>query len=419
MDFENKIDIDDIKLNLIKQRFNTSKIEDVRREVYKELDNLNAKDLITPKMKIAITAGSRGISNIHIIIRAIRDYIKESGGEPFIVPSMGSHGGATAEGQRSVLTKLGITEESMECPILSSMDVVKVGETDRNVPVYIDKYAYSADGIVVVNRIKPHTDFDSDTESGLLKMIAVGLGNAKGCSTMHSYGLRTSIPAAAKISMKAVNIMFGLGIVENSRDETYKLKGLLPEDFEKEEKNLLIEAKENVPKLPTDYLDLLIVKEMGKMISGTGMDTKVIGRIKILGELEPKKPVINKLVILNLSEASYGNALGVGLADITTKKLVKSIDFEATYANTISTTFLERAKIPIIMPTDKEAIQTGLNTIGELNAETVKVGIIENTLDLQRLYLSDGALKDLDESKVEILERDIKFLFDEEGNLII
>ena len=419
MEFEKKIDIDDIRLNLVSQKFNTFKIEDVRDEVFRELDRLNAKDLITPNMKIAITAGSRGISNIPIIMKAICDYIKDAGADPFIVPSMGSHGGATAEGQRHVLTELGITEESMGCPILSSMDVVKLGETDRKVPVYMDKNAYSADGIVVVNRIKPHTDFNSDTESGLLKMIAVGLGNAKGCATMHSYGLRTSIPAAAKVSMKAVNIMFGLGIVENSKDETYKLKALLPEDFEREEKELLKEAKEIVPKLPTDFLDLLIVKEMGKMISGTGMDTKVIGRIRILGEVEPEKPVIKKLVILNLSEASYGNALGVGLADITTKKLVESIDFEATYANTISTTFLERGKIPITMSTDKEAIQIGLNTVGELDAETVKVGIIENTLDLQRLYLSDAVLKDIDESKIEVLKRDIKFLFDEDGNLII
>ncbi|MGN9165448.1 lactate racemase domain-containing protein [Tissierellaceae bacterium HCP3S3_D8] len=419
MEFEKKIDIDDIRLNLVSQKFNTFKIEDVRDEVFRELDRLNAKDLITPNMKIAITAGSRGISNIPIIMKAICDYIKDAGADPFIVPSMGSHGGATAEGQRHVLTELGITEESMGCPILSNMDVVKLGETDKKVPVYMDKNAYSADGIVVVNRIKPHTDFNSDTESGLLKMIAVGLGNAKGCATMHSYGLRTSIPATAKVSMKAVNIMFGLGIVENSRDETYKLKALLPEDFEREEKELLKEAKEIVPKLPTDFLDLLIVKEMGKMISGTGMDTKVIGRIRILGEVEPEKPVIKKLVILNLSEASYGNALGVGLADITTKKLVESIDFEATYANTISTTFLERGKIPITMPTDKEAIQIGLNTVGELDAETVKVGIIENTLDLQRLYLSDAVLKDIDESKIEVLKRDIKFLFDEDGNLII
>ena len=248
MEFEKKIDIDDIRLNLVSQKFNTFKIEDVRDEVFRELDRLNAKDLITPNMKIAITAGSRGISNIPIIMKAICDYIKDAGGDPFIVPSMGSHGGATAEGQRHVLTELGITEESMGCPILSSMDVVKLGETDRKVPVYMDKNAYSADGIVVVNRIKPHTDFNSDTESGLLKMIAVGLGNAKGCATMHSYGLRTSIPATAKVSMKAVNIMFGLGIVENSRDETYKLKALLPEDFEREEKELLKEAKEIVPK---------------------------------------------------------------------------------------------------------------------------------------------------------------------------
>ncbi len=331
--------------------------------------------------------------------------------------AMGSHGGATAEGQLHVLDTLGITEESMGCPIESSMEVVQLGSTESGVPVYFDKYAYSLDGIVVVNRVKPHTDFDSDIESGLTKMIAVGLGNQKGCSTMHSHGLRKSIPESAKVTIEKANILFGLGIIENAMDETCKLKALLPEDFEIEEKKLLREAKETIPRLPIDELDVLVVEEMGKMISGTGMDTKVLGRIRVQGEKEPLKPVIKKVVVLDLANNSYGNALGIGLADVTTKKLVDSIDFEATYANIISTTFLERGKIPVTVSNDKNAIIVGLNTVGNVSAQDVKIGIIKNTLDLKEMYLSEGAIKDTDKSRIRIIRSGVKLMFDTDGNL--
>ncbi|MDR7869691.1 MAG: lactate racemase domain-containing protein [Tissierellaceae bacterium] len=417
MDFISKIDLNDINFSLVKQNFNNEKIENVREEVIKELDSIEANKLITPNMKIGVTAGSRGISNIVTITRTICDYIKDAGGTPYIIPAMGSHGGATAEGQLHVLESLGITEESMGCPIKSSMEVVQLGTTESGVPVYFDKVAYSMDGVIVVNRIKPHTDFESQIESGLTKMIAVGLGNQMGCATMHEYGLRTSIPESARVSKEKVNFLLGLGIIENSKDETYKLKAVLPEDFETEEKKLLIEAKGTVPKLPVDNLDILVVKEMGKMISGTGMDTKVLGRIKILGEVEPITPKINKVVVLNLASNSYGNALGVGLADITTKKLVDSIDFDATYANIISTSFLERGKVPITVSNDKNAIIVGINTVGVVNAENIKIGIIKNTLDLQEMYLSEGALKDMDNSKIEIIQSGIKLSFDTDGNL--
>lgn len=417
MQIISNIDINNINFSLVSQKFNTEKIEDVRAEVYKEFDELNVTKLITPNMRIGVTAGSRGIANISIIIRAVCDYIKGAGGSPFIIPAMGSHGGATAEGQTHVLEELGITEETMQCPIISSMDVVKVGVTSSNVPVYLDKNAFNADGIVVVNRIKPHTDFDSVIESGLTKMIAVGLGKAKGCATMHSYGLGKSIPESARVSIQNVNIMFGLGIIENSRDETFKLKAILAKDFEEKEKELLKAAKNNVPKIPIDNLDVLVVKEMGKMISGTGMDTKVIGRIRIAGECEPLKPAIKKVVILNLAASSHGNALGVGLADITTKKLVDSINLDATYANTLATTFLERAKIPITMNNDKDAIIAAMNTCGDINTKGIKMAIIENTLDLKHIYLSDATLSEIEESKINIIKRDVRLSFDEEGNL--
>ncbi|MDF2616827.1 MAG: hypothetical protein K0Q47_1482 [Sedimentibacter sp.] len=211
--------------------------------------------------------------------------------------------------------------------------------------------------------------------------------------------------------------MFGLGIVENSKDETYKLKALYAKDFEEEEKVLLTEAKETVPKLPTDILDVLVIEEMGKMISGTGMDTKVLGRIKIMGETEPLKPVIKKVAVLRLASNSYGNALGIGLADVTTKNLVNSIDIDATYENIISTTFLERGKIPLTMSNDEQAINVAVSTVGDVNEKTIKMAVIKNTLDLQEVYLSEAALKDIHGSKVEIIKRNINLSFDENGNL--
>ncbi|MCY6484129.1 lactate racemase domain-containing protein [Clostridium aestuarii] len=403
------------KMYKVRQNFDNSKIRDIKKEIIKECGLINIGEKITPGMKIAVTAGSRGISNISEIIKIVCDYLKNLGAHPFIIPAMGSHGGASANGQVNVLKKLGITEKSMGYPIFSDMETIFLEQTEDGAPVYMDKNAYYSDGIVVVNRIKPHTDFNGDTESGLLKMISVGLGKAKGCSSMHTYGLRKTIPKAAKIAMDKAPILFGIAILENSKDETYKLKAVLPDEFEKVEKKLLNEVKNIVPKLPSDFYDILIIKEMGKMFSGTGVDTKVIGRMMVFGEEEPKKPVIKKIVILNLSDSSYGNALGIGLADITTKKLVDKIDFDAMYANVIPTTFLSRAKIPITMINDKKAIETAFETIGSVIPKEAKIAIIDNTLQLEELYVSEMVLKDLD--KIQILNSDVSLKFDDQGNI--
>lgn len=407
------------KLYKIRQKFDNTKIENITEEIIKELDLINAKNIINPGMKIAVTAGSRGISNIALIIKSICSYIKECGANPLVIPAMGSHGGATAEGQEKVLKKLGITEETVGAPIASSMEVIQLGTTPNGSPVYMDANAYNSDGIIVVNRVKPHTDFIGDTESGLLKMISVGLGKAKGCSAMHDYGLTNTIPQAARIALKKAPILLGMAILENSKDETYKLKALLPEKLEEEEKGLFKEAKSLVPKIPIDRLDILVVEEMGKMFSGTGMDTKVIGRMKVYGEKEPESPSINKIVVLNLAESSYGNALGVGLADITTKKLVDSIDYEAMYANLLPTTFLERGKIPVTMASDEKAIEAAFNTIGSVKPMEAKLAIIKNTLNLKELYVTEAALNEIDKDSIEILEQEIEIKFDENGNLTL
>lgn len=410
------LNIDNISFNLIRQKFNTKKIDDVREKVLLELNSLNLGNLAGKS--IGITAGSRGIANIPEITKAIVDFIKDKNGSPFIIPSMGSHGGGTASGQKSVLNSLGINEKNMGCPIRSSMEVIEIGKTNNKAPVYVDKLAYESDGVIVVNRIKPHTDFSSNLESGLIKMMSVGLGNQKGCSTMHAYGLRETIPTAAKVIMKNVNILCGLGIVENSKDQTSELVGVRPEEFFEREEEMLIRAKENVPQLPLNQIDVLIVQEIGKMISGTGMDTKVIGRMKVAGEIEPEFPDIDKLVVLNIASNSYGNALGIGLADLISKKVFDQIDFEATYTNIISTTFLERGKIPLVLDTDKKAVNTALQTSRAKDNNSAKVVLIKNTLDLSELYISNGALNNLDMDKVTILKENIKIELDD-NKLII
>ncbi|AEE90346.1 conserved protein of unknown function [Tepidanaerobacter acetatoxydans Re1] len=404
----------------IKQRFDEYKIVNIEQAVQKELEVLKERNAIKPGMNIAVTCGSRGIANISLIIKTTIDYLKDLGARPFVIPAMGSHGGATAEGQTMVLEKLGVTPETMGVPVVSCMDVVKIGETPESVPIYMDKNAYNADGIIVINRVKPHTDFKGNIESGLLKMLAVGLGKHKGCSTIHANGLEDTIPKVARAILEKAHVIFGLAILENSKDETYKLKGLFPQDFEREERLLLKEAKSIVPKLPWDYLDILVVQEMGKTFSGTGMDTKVIGRIRVFGEEEMEKPCINKIVVLDLSDNSYGNALGVGLADITTKTLVDKIDFDVTYANTIPTTYLERGKIPVIMKDDREAIKTAMMTIGNVPLDRLKLAIIPNTLHLEEIYATKAAIEALkDKDKISVLDEGHPLNFDESGSLIV
>lgn len=403
----------------IKQKFNSEKIENIEDEVNRQFSIIDAESGVKPGMSIAVTAGSRGISNIPVILKSVCKRLKEYGAKPFIVPAMGSHGGATAEGQKMVLEKLGITEDTMGCPIISSMDVEEIGRTPHNVPVYMDKNAYHADGIIVINRVKPHTDFSAATESGLMKMISVGLGKDKGCGEMHSNGLARTIPEAAMVAIKKAPILFGIAILENSFDQTYKLKSVLPEDFYDTEKELLKEVKTMVPKIPADYMDVLIIDEMGKAYSGTGMDTKVIGRMKVFGEKEPASPVINKITVLNLADSSYGNALGIGLADLTTRKLVDKIDYNAMYVNTLHTTFLERAKIPIVMADEKEAVEAALSTIGNVKPEEAKVCIIKNTLNLGELYVSKALLQDMDMSKIELVDGGKAIRFDQNNNIIL
>lgn len=404
------------KMYRIRQKINNEKIDDLRSEVFKQLDCVGIQSVIKPNNHICVTAGSRGIANIDKIVMYVCDYIKCLNGIPFIVPSMGSHGGATAEGQKQLLKKLGITEETMGCEIRSSMEVVQLEDAENGAPVYVDKNAFYSDGIIVVNRIKPHTDFIAENESGIVKMVAVGLGKEKGATSMHGYDLASTIPLAFKVASVHAPIIAGLGIVENSKDETYIVQGVKPDEFLKEDAKLLKIAAEQVPHLPYDDIDVLIVKEMGKMFSGTGMDTKVIGRICVQGVPEPISPKVNKLVVLRLSSDSCGNALGIGLADITTKELTDSIDYDSMYINLIATTYLERGKVPPHFKTEKSAIDTAFHTLGKIKSQEAKVMIIDNTLNINELLVSEKIYNEI-KNEVYLIEELPMWLFDISGKI--
>lgn len=403
------------KLIRVRQHLGDATLKDIPGTVKKELDQLELHKQIHGK-QIAITAGSRGISNIAQIIRSIVDYVKALGGTPFIVPAMGSHGGATAEGQREVLKQYGIDEQSMGCSVRSSMETVFLGTAANGAPVYFDKNACEADGIIVCNRVKPHTDFSADNESGLVKMVAIGLGKEKGCAAMHSNGLAESIPLSCRVSLAKAPILCGLAILENSRDETYQLHGIPRSTLIETDARLLKKAKELVPHLPVDKLDLLVVKEIGKIYSGTGMDTKVIGRIRVRGVPEPQTPDIGTIVALRMNAHSYGNALGIGLADITTKALVSQIDRKSMYSNLIATTYLERGKIPIYFDTEREAIEVALKLVGP--ASNLRMIVVENTLHLDQMLVSQSILEER-RSELQVLKDEVEMKFDIGGELLI
>lgn len=404
------------KMYRIKQHFANDKVEDIKSEVYKQFDLIGLKEKIKPEAQIGITCGSRGINNIDKIIKAAVDYVKDNGGKPFIIPAMGSHGGATAEGQKHVCEKFGVSEEAMGCPIRSSMETVVLGKTKSGVEVHFDKNAYESDGVIVVNRVKRHTDFTAKNESGIVKMLSVGLGKQKGASAMHTNGLGKTIPETAGVILEKAPILGGLCIVENAHEETSVLKAVKRENFIEEDAKMLELSNSLVPSLPCRDIDILIVKEMGKQYSGTGMDTKVIGRMKIFGEVEPDYPSVKKLVALRLSDASYGNALGIGLADLTVKKLVDSIDYEAMYSNLVTTTFLERGRVPVHFNTEKESIDVAFATIGAVEPENARVMIIDNTLNIGTMLVSESIYSEI-KDKVELLDENVSIEFDENGVL--
>lgn len=383
--------LEQIRMACITQRLYSKRVDDVIAETKRQLEQIGLGRKLKGK-RIAITAGSRGIARIAEIIKGVVEFVRENGGEPFVFPAMGSHGGATAEGQVAILRDYGITEDFVGAPILATMEVERIGETD-GIPVYADKFAANADGIIVVNRIKHHTDFSGPHESGLLKMMAVGMGKRHGADVAHTYkawSLRNYIPKMAREMLKRLPILAGLAILENGYHQVAKLVALKPNEIETGDRELLRFWKRIRPKIPFNHLDVLIVERMGKDISGTGMDTKVIGRLMITGENELKHPMPRVIVVLDLTDESHGNAAGLGLADITTKRLIDKINWHDTHINVFTSGFIERDRIPVVAENDRQALEWALEIAKVRDPEKARIVRIRDTNTLGVLYISQG-----------------------------
>jgi len=404
----------------VRQRLYDRVLIDIEGTVLRQVDeNLSGK--IQPGQSIAVAVGSRGVANVDRIVRTTVEGIRRLGGVPFVVPAMGSHGGATAAGQIEVLASLGVTEAFVGCPIRSSMDVILLGETDDGLPVYLDRNAASADGIVVINRVKKHTDFHGEIESGLMKMLCIGLGKKAQADLVHSYGapgLRYHVPRVARVTLARAPILLGIATLENGYEETAEVVALRPNDIEAGEKRLLRKNKRHYPMLPLEDIDLLIVDRMGKEVSGTGMDTNVIGRIRIAGEPEPSRPTIRMIVTLSLTEASHGNAVGVGLADVISRRLRDQIDDAVMAVNVVTSGFLERGKIPITLPSDRIAIETALSRLSPETRRRPRIVRILDTLHVAEFEVSEALVEELRDRPQISVEPDLHPInFDAAGTI--
>lgn len=427
----------------VQQHYQQPEVTDIRAELSRQLATFDLSRKIRPGMRIAIACGSRGISGAVQVTAQLVEEVKRLGGEPFLFPAMGSHGGATAEGQRDMLLGLGYTPEAVGAPILSSMETVCIGHTELDTPVFIDKNALKADGVIVINRIKKHTDHHNKTESGLLKMMTIGMGKRDAATMVHSYGawgLANIIPANGRfvIHSPQVNLIAGVALLENARDRLGHIELVEPEDIPRREAELLELANSFYPWFPFSVCDVLVLCRGGKNISGTCMDTNMIGRFGVWGLDEPENyyatgqenpgpyPLIEKIVLLDLTEESHGNALGMGQADIITKRFFEKIDYHATYINGRTCSFLDKAKTPLVAENDASAIQIALDclngllrTEGKKTEATVKLCIADSTLHEGR-FLMSPALAEIVAARpdIQLIGEYHPLEFDEAGNLL-
>ena len=411
------------KMYRIRQKLDPPTVTDVAAAVRGEIAKLDLRGRLKPGGRVAVTGGSRGVANIATILRATCDSLKALGANPFIVPAMGSHGGATVEGQVQVLSRYGVTPESMGVPIQASMETVEIGRMSWGLPVLMDRHAYEADHIVLVNRVKPHTNFRCHVESGLMKMLVIGLGKHQGALLAHraavDIGLDRMIPETGRYSLSRLSILFCLGAVENARHQTARVQAMLPEVLEETEARLLREAWHLLGRIPFDFLHLLIVDEIGKDVSGTGMDPNVIGRMYFFPNEEPKSPRYVRILARDLTPTTAGNAVGMGLADFGTRRLANKVNFHSTYTNSLTGLSPMRSKLPIIFETDREAIQGALKTVGLTEPPDAKVARIRNTLALEYLQASEALLPEIEgRPDLEVLDGPFEFQFSEAGDLV-
>ncbi|MEO1983568.1 MAG: lactate racemase domain-containing protein [Fuerstiella sp.] len=377
----------------VHQRFDSPKVADIATTVHEQMVRLNLTERIHAGQSVAVTAGSRGIANIALILRETLRHLKSIGAEPFVVPAMGSHGGGTVEGQLEVLRGLGVTEDSVDAPVRATMETVIVAETDSGIPVHFDRFAHEADHVLIVGRVKPHTRFVGPIESGLHKMMLIGLGKHEGAKIYHQAILSASFPeiiqAVATTVLQKCSVIGGLAILENAIDETALIEGVLPQDFGTREPELLKQAVKWLPTLPFDQTDLLIIDRIGKNISGAGMDANIVGR-KFNDHIAGDGDVADchRIMIRSLTKETHGNGTGIGMAEFTTERCVEQLDMVKTRVNCITAIHPEAAMIPITFPTDAEAVEAALQTIGMTQPEDARIIQITDTLHLTRTRVS-------------------------------
>jgi len=407
----------------VKQKFEAPTLEDIPAAVRAEVQSLALDSKVTAGESVAISVGSRGIANIALIIKSLVEELKVLGLEPFLVPAMGSHGGGVAEAQQAIIEGYGVTEGYTGAPIKASMETVQVGETEDGVPVFFDKYAYEADHVAVVGRIKPHTDFVGEIESGLHKMMLIGLGKHKGAALYHQaivhYSFDRIIRSVGQTVIDKCGVLLGLGLVENQYDKTALIKGVGAEELVEREKELLVLAKKWMPRLPFETVDLLIVDEIGKNISGAGMDTNVVGRkFHDNHAAEKEYPKVTRILVRGLTEETHGNASGIGTAEYAHKRAIEEMDREITYINCMTGNHPSGAHIPLYFDTDRICIDRALETVGLVEPKNAKVLRIHNTLELAEVLVSEAYLPEVEKrDDLEVIGKAEDMPFDANDDL--
>ncbi len=409
------------RLLMVRQNLPNRALADVAAETRAQMESLNPASKLKPGDTVAIGAGSRGIRNIDIILREVVRYWKERGVSPFIFPAMGSHGAATAEGQADVLAHYGVTESAMGCPVVSQLEVVSLGRTADGVEAFMDWKAYEASGLMVVNRVKWHTDFSGEIESGLFKMLALGLGKLAGAQRYHSLavtlGLEHIIVTVGRKVLDSGKVLGGVAILEDAYHNTAAIRAVAAADMERCERENLALVKSWMARIPTD-LDVLILDEMGKDISGTGMDTKVVNRTVNAQEADWPGPRNRRIFVRELTPLSYGNAIGMGLADMATDRMVDRVDWEATKVNVFTSTNLPSCRTPLHCATDLECLEALTPTVGKLDPFEVTYGWLRNTLEVTRLALSANLRPQIERNAKLVIENEFEFQFDDGRNLV-
>jgi hypothetical protein len=404
----------------IRQQFDRPLIGNVEAAVLDRLHSSRVLESVQPGMSIAIAVGSRGIANQPTVVRLLVSELKTKGAEPFIFPAMGSHGGATADGQKSLLERMGITEQAMGAPIRSTLDVVGMGRAENGLTTWFDAYAAAADGIVLVNRVKPHVSFRGKYESGLMKMIAVGLGKQKGAETCHQLGMEhipDNIVAIGRKGLSTGKILFGVALVENAYHESCRIEVIPAHRIEEDEAALQAEAKRLEPRILFNQLDVLVIDEIGKNISGTGFDCNVVGRYH-QPHMKSDGPFITRIAVLDITDASQGNGNGLGIVDFTTERVFRKFSFEETYPNALTSTVSASVKIPMVLKNDRLAIQAAIKTCNIMDFQNVRLGRIRNTLEIDQMEVSENLLDEVHaDSRMETLSKPYGLVFNSKGNL--